>query len=949
MKIQQYIKRLTIIAALLVPAAFATAQEPEDYTWLADGTETISGGKMVVINLKGDKTVSGVTNIGDANGGVANVTIYNKSDKPITVNRSSSYTGGGFFILHAGSTLKIIGEEDKEIVFDGGADFIWNDTGGKDAEWTLTTLQQPTAQSMFATNGNLTLEYVKIQNYYTRTSNSSAIKIADLKEACGTTDLKHCMIEKCQAPFGPALYCHTNQAPKAADGTDNDWARNNTREGCAITMTNTTIRECVCYTTKDASSNPEWWGGAIRFRGRCVSNLTMKDCTMEKNYSRGDGSCLWWNAGGGESGTRPLLTLNGCTFKDNKANRDAGAVRMEGTFTCSGTKTVFHGNYAGRHGGAIQIAAYNGGENKFNVKECVYNLNSQLEVYNNEAKEDGGGISFWFATDDVDDGTTFSLYLNGMDVHDNTAGYNGGGIAIEENMPPKTTKKYDFNVYNNSGTVTKNVAGHNGGGIYIDNMTVVGGEGEGQLTVSNNTATHGNGGGICLEMGAMTMTRARIENNSAKVNPGFDINGADADSVGRGGGVYIYDGTLEVSDIANIVNNTSARYGGGIYVNNIENRTHQEGDPIDHSVMLSGGTISKNTGGHAGGGICLYGHVNATVRGVKISENQALNAGGILLKGYKEENTPAKESKMTYSSGEITGNRATGTSDDLKSGYQKTIEQMYGVGGGIVVGAYASMDFDLITQGPATGVGIYNNLAEMAADDVACAGVDAQGQIRLPDVSKMQLDNFAEAKKYALYWVEDYFTNDPDYDKGTYKKPNWESNRTNGRYRDEKKKDMETTETHPVSEIYGITPDDVNKAPYVCVTLGWRADPNYIILEKEGLADRDNAIFEVFKGSGSNMVKSMTVILTAADKETDGVRRKTISVMEGTWTVTENQNWSWAYTTSPYQLTKSIGSTTSDEGRTFHFKNIPREDTPNHAESVKVNDMTPPSNPSQPK
>lgn len=937
MKIQQYIKRLPMIAALLAPATFVTAQQE----WKADGSETITGD--VVINLTEDITVKGVTHIGGAYSGgqlgtSANVTINNASDKEIKVTRDASYTDGGFFVLHAGSTLTIRGSEGQEIVFDGGAEFKWDDTGGKDDEWKLDTSQRPSTQSMFATNGNLTLEYVKIQNYYTTTDNRSAITVAENQEPCGTTALKHCTIEMCRAPFGPALYCHTNQAPKNSDGTKvNEWAKENTPEKCPITIENTTIQKCVCYTqlNENRDNDGEWWGGAIRFRGRCVSNVTMTNCTMQYNYSRGDGSCIWWNQGGGGENMRPVLTLDGCTFQNNKAYRDAGAVRLEATFTFSGEKTVFQNNYAGRHGGAIQIAAYNGGSDKFSVKECIYHLASPLEVKNNEAKENGGGISFWFATNDLEKRTAFSLWLEGMDVHDNTAGNNGGGIAMEESTDPDYA--YVFNVYNKSGKVWKNEAGKNGGGIYIDNMIVEGRSDENErIEVNDNTAKNGNGGGICLETGKMTIKTALIQNNTAN---GTDI--TTGGEIGRGGGIYVKDGTFSIEGSANITGNTSGSYGGGIYVNNIENREHQEGDPIDHSVTLSGGTITGNHGGHAGGGICLYGHVDATVSGVTIQNNDASNAGGILLKGYGESAEDAKRPTMKYSSGRITGNHATGTSESLKSGYGISVEKMYGVGGGIVVGTYSEMSFDVTTQGPATGVGIYNNLAEMAADDVACAGsVGEEGKIvELPDVSKMQLDGFAEAKKYTLYWVEDYFTNDPNYDKGTKKKPDWDSVRKNGRYRDEKKKDEKNTELRAVSEIYGITPQEVKEASYVCATLGWKADPNYIILEKEGLEDRDNAIFEVFKGSGPDMVKVMTVILTAADKEEDGVRRKIILLDTGTWTVTEDSKWSWAYTTSPSQQTRSVGSTTSDEGRTFTFKNTLRENIPNHAESVKVNDM----------
>lgn len=947
MKIQQYKKRLLFIAVLVaVSVARAVAQEevvesiPTQGTWNA---MKITSNQTV--ELKGDITVDGrVTITNDAE-----VTLVNNTGTPITIKNKNA---GAIFGLRYGSSLTIQGKKDSEIIIDGGADFTWEGTFD-DGETMLTQGKliqgleksgtQPSTASMIETNGNLTLEHVIIRNYYTtwkkegdNSSPQSAIFVAPVEERCGTTTLTDCRIENCMAPFGAALYCHTYQQVEG-----------NTTKSCAITFTNTTVTHCVStLELKENGEKENDWTGAIRFRGSCKGDFTLTNCTFTENYTKGTASCLIWNSGGKSIEERgPLLTMENCMFTKNRADIDGGAVRLEGTFTFTGEPTQFTHNNSGKNGGAIQIKDYSAGENVFTSNECIYNLPEQLVVENNEAEADGGGISFEFSEEKMPEKSKFSIYLGGMKVENNKAGGDGGGMCFEVDDEKKKKKNYEYNVYLSKGTVNNNTAGQSGGGIYMDNIVVEGiSEGNDALEVKDNKALNGNGGGFYLQAGAITLKTAHIENNQAK---GSDINGVNL--IGRGGGIYIYDGNLVVQGTATINGNTSESYGGGIYVNNTDNREHSEDDPINHEVKLSGGSINNNHGGHAGGGICFYGHVDATINGVSIQNNDALNAGGILLKGYKmdpQSRDEAKAPKLTFSSGLITDNKATGEGD-LNTGYNLSVEKLYGVGGGIVVGTYASMHFDLSDAGSATGVGIYRNTANKAADDIFCSGVRGGigGQLDLPDVSKMKLDDFADAKIYTLYWVEDYFTNDPNYDKGTKKKGDaWESGKTNQRYRYARDYG---------GEIYAITGDDVDEAPYVCATLGWYSD--YIILEKEGLEDRDNAIFEVFQGDNTEGEKYMTVILTADDKDPayNNWRRKAILVPAGTWTINEN-TWSWAYevsvkgeggsTEQKNTLTKQIGLTTDEEGRTFHFMNTPKKDTPNHAEDVKVNKLPSESN-----
>lgn len=60
----------------------------------------------------------------------------------------------------------------------------------------------------------------------------------------------------------------------------------------------------------------------------------------------------------------------------------------------------------------------------------------------------------------------------------------------------------------------------------------------------------------------------------------------------------------------------------------------------------------------------------------------------------------------------------------------------------------------------------------------------------------------------------------------------------------------------------------------------------------------------------------------------------------------ENGNfeiWSWAYTNTanPNEITRILTSASLVSDRTFTFTNQARENTPKHAESVKVNELIP--------
>ncbi|MGN0209486.1 MAG: hypothetical protein ACI391_00020 [Muribaculaceae bacterium] len=242
----------------------------------------------------------------------------------------------------------------------------------------------------------------------------------------------------------------------------------------------------------------------------------------------------------------------------------------------------------------------------------------------------------------------------------------------------------------------------------------------GQIT--NNTATAGNGGGVYMPGGIFKMTDGMISQNTASAN---------------GGGFSIKHGTVTVSGNSEISYNNCGNYGAGLYV------TNSESDRV--STTFDGGIIKQN--GHtncvAGGGICVINGAN-----------------------------------MTYKSGLIRNNKAETSIVSYTTGYQKGVTEIQGFGGDVFVADNGSKLTFSMSAG--TSLGLYGNLATNGADDLFANGNGTT--IVIPNVNNMALTDFkVPVPSDALFWAEDYTTNDPNYGYGTKMDLSWTNE--NSRYR----------------------------------------------------------------------------------------------------------------------------------------------------------------------
>ena len=960
--------KVRYIVALMLGCLFTVSPvwaQDETQEWNGNnvGDMTFNQSGTVLIYLKGDITISGTITLDGPN---TTVRFVNTSGKEVTIHNGSEITreiSQPMFNVINGAKLafnykdaKVVDDEVEikedgsnvldyyqPIVIDGGAAFENMSTEGE--EWDLNAINEGYRfkSSVIHSVGALELYHVTIRNYYQVPNGSGvigAIGLAtrhffnedDTGKPYGYTKLINSIIEKCKSRCGVAINVDRAKNLDVENINPND-------DGHLITLKNCSIKNCV------ASGDNDGWGGMIRFKGGSMHSLYLKDCVFEENFSYGDGAGLWWNAAGHKD-TR--CTIDGCTFKNNRAMRECGAIRLETTFEFTGATTTVSGNKCfGKglanytfqtelpyensekaNGGGISIYGYAsdaydvGGEFDYILPEC-------LVVENNYAKGSGGGIAFDFTgATEMTEGTVVNAYFNGAKISNNKSDGNGGGVYFRNET--KAEKNYKFNIYLNSGTIEENEAPE-GGGMYVSDLDIVDSDGgaTSKIKITYNEATDGSGGGIYLVDGSVSLNNANIQNNKANVQA--------VTSFAGGGGVYVENGSFTISE-GEISENTSTSFGGGVLV-----KSGTVGEENLQAVTLSGGII-KNNKAHYGGGLAALGNLSLTLNQVNIENNTALNGngGGVFVRGGITAGL-ADKATLTYNAGIVRQNKATRTGDKPETAYGNTTgtgstdgnvtyASVAGMGGGICLGMNTTLQF----AENLANFGIYDNEADSGADDLFAT--ENNTVVNLPDVKSMKLQGYDENESHTLFWFEDYITNDPNYCHGTAINKDWtQDNSDNQRYREVRNGIVD-------GDVYYYTfPENVTSArfekKYLCLTLGWNVGLIYLI--KEGMADGENAIFRILKKQGENDYKEyMTVILTDADKNNDGKRVKQITLNEdGTWKIEETP-WSWAYT-PPTDPERTLNASSTVAERTFTFTNTPKtgDDVPPHGESVKVNNM----------
>lgn len=255
------------------------------------------------------------------------------------------------------------------------------------------------------------------------------------------------------------------------------------------------------------------------------------------------------------------VSLGGCTFNDNWADKYGGAAYIRTTSgNISLTQNEFNGNYANYNGGGIYMHAYSSGNvsltnNTFNGNydgddgggAYVHAYTGSITLTNNSfignfAEYSGGGTYAWTSTGSI---TLIDNTFIGNDVYSS----DGGGADVESSSG---------NIFLINNIFSENLASDEGGGADVESDS-------GNVTLTNNTFNRnstlpGDGGGVYVwtEYDATTVNiynnifwgnRASYDgddlyiqsdgdNNGATVNlynndldPNSDINSGDSEAL----------------------------------------------------------------------------------------------------------------------------------------------------------------------------------------------------------------------------------------------------------------------------------------------------------------------------------------------------------------------------------------------------------------------------------
>jgi CSLREA domain-containing protein len=309
------------------------------------------------------------------------------------------------------------------------------------------------------------------------------------------------------------------------------------------------------------------------------------------------------------------LTIDQCTFTDNKSSYDGGGFQVNARNnatppTVTVTGSTFTGN-SGSSGGGMFI----GGSASLTIDQCT--------ITDNRATYEGAGVDF-----DVFTGTGSGTFaLTNSTLSSNTAGEQGGAVYC--NFESFTSGSMVVLTFTND-TIAGNSSGEQGGGLLIQDILAP------QLGSSTDNTSFSS-----ADRGLQTITGGTI---------GLTMSGCfvtDNTAAQAGGGIFLIvnqtfqgmsnQATVNIST-STISRNTSAAEGGGIYY--YIAATNADGTP-NATLTLDSDTVTSNRAGADGAGISRTGTPNfvltgapdasLTVHDCTVSANTTPGSGGGLI------------------------------------------------------------------------------------------------------------------------------------------------------------------------------------------------------------------------------------------------------------------------------------------------------------------------------
>jgi predicted outer membrane repeat protein len=300
--------------------------------------------------------------------------------------------------------------------------------------------------------------------------------------------------------------------------------------------------------------------------GSVTSNCTIVDAVTAVNTQAAVNGC---NGGDGMNDTIDLTTFTSATtisFVQAAAGNTHAlaltkAVTIQGALDQSGNPLV-----------TLERSSVSGTPNFGLINSTAVLAIDSLTLQNGYAPTGylGGGIL-----------AGSSLSVSNSVISGNSSSAAGGGIAAFSGLTVTQT------------VLTGNTAGNAGGGIYSNLGVSIYGS---ILSGNSTTSSSGQGGGAIFTMGAATIVRSTVANNTSATNGGGVAGPVDLTQstvsgniaqAGAGGGVYATGSGAGV-DRSTINGNTAATTGGGISATDAE---------------LTNSTLTGNIASGAGGGI----------------------------------------------------------------------------------------------------------------------------------------------------------------------------------------------------------------------------------------------------------------------------------------------------------------------------------------------------------
>lgn len=296
-----------------------------------------------------------------------------------------------------------------------------------------------------------------------------------------------------------------------------------------------------------------------------TGDLTLRDLTVS-GHSATDGGAVYVEGQSGET-----LTITDCSFSDNSATGDGGAVYSEAIATLDTVE--FLNNSAGGSGGALYVDQAELSVTDGDLRDNTAGLNGGgLMVYkgeatlrrtnfrNNTASRDGGGA--------FHQGVNVSgthLTVVSCDFINNSAGQGGGGLSTD--APKRVTLRYNVARGNDPAGVVVNspsnlvlrrerYTGNVGDGLYASDVP------GGELELSEFSENGGDGASFSASGGFTLTNSVFLDNADAGLRVSSSTGGitvANIDANGNATGV-----ALEYGVGADLVNAIAIDNGDGV-------------------------------------------------------------------------------------------------------------------------------------------------------------------------------------------------------------------------------------------------------------------------------------------------------------------------------------------------------------------------------------------------